>query len=142
MRNLLLFLFLVGAPVVVFGRIGETVEQCRDRYGAEKLVTDSGKHHFEMSGFRVVCSFDSKGMCSSIIFMKGDGQEFTATERDVLLEKNAAGGKWVVNKDFDKRFDHSAGEWMAMELGSSLVISVVAKDEGDPEKAKKKLEGF
>jgi hypothetical protein len=95
MRTLLVFCVL-ASPAVVFGRIGETLEQCEERYGkarrSDKFVSEGEAYHYVrwwIDGMGICAWFAPGGRCVEIKFTG-----VSKVERDKLLEKNKEGQEW------------------------------------------------
>lgn len=98
----LLALFYIFLAIPLFGRIGETLAQCRVRYGVETNQQGS-EYIFLKSGFTVSCAFDgttSDAKVISILFVKMSGGEtphpiaISDDEINLFLKANASGSTW------------------------------------------------
>jgi hypothetical protein len=86
----------------VFGRLGETLEQCTARYG-ESFQSPPGKAHFAKDGYDIHCEFRADGVCWSINYTHRDSSPLTVQEVEALLALN--GTKWAAGTP--------EGEWIS-----------------------------
>ena len=90
MKHLLLMLALM-APQMVMARIGETLEQCNERYGEAIKLDKEGVQAFAIyakGDFKVRAAFIS-GVCHALTFERKDGREINDATLDLLLAKNS-----------------------------------------------------
>ena len=94
----LLFLSLIFTATKTQARIGETLDQCIDRYGPviEKTPStlagsDTEASVFSKSGITIVAEFKD-GVVWSMVFKK---KALAASEVDSLLEANKTNGFWT-----------------------------------------------
>jgi hypothetical protein len=128
----MLILWLVSC-VSVFARIGETVMECKARYGEPTRQGDfRGVPYmiFVRSGFEVMICFQD-GLAGSISFRRADAGAKVSRmlpENVIagLLAANSAGGKWATNGP-DSKSPHA---WIIQErdlyaecTGGTLTIS-------------------
>lgn len=80
-------------PAVVFARIGETVEQCRARYGKPVAVDrEALTMTWHRQGIRIVAEFDKRHRCRRISYGRAPGAagvNLTDAELEALLAANA-----------------------------------------------------
>ena len=99
MRKIPLVLLLWALTGTARARLGETMEQCTERYGPviekrQRLLpqSDTDTAVFSKSGVTIVVEFH-QGLAWHITFRKPIMQD---EEIDALLQANASGGKWSV----------------------------------------------
>lgn len=71
-------------------RIGETLEQCNERYGEAIKVDKAGVSTYAIyakGDFKVRAAFIS-GVCHALVFEREDGREINDATLDLLLAKN------------------------------------------------------
>lgn len=96
---LTLIAVLFSFPYETSARIGETFEQCKERYG-DPVHADSTLTGFVKSGMRIIVSFYNDKV-SLIAYKKmkedilGNPEEITDNEKQILLDANSGGKKWV-----------------------------------------------
>jgi len=99
-------IILLALAGCAFGRIGETLDQCKQRYVYSKK--EGVMHRFTKDGFNIVAIFDANGKCCYISYGKLDrtkiyperwpGVELPEIQLKAFLKANAAGVEW---KEFD-----------------------------------------
>jgi hypothetical protein len=108
--------FLFALIIPASARIGETVEECRDRYGDPVHIDQkAGSMGFLKSGFLIACQFH-KGRVGMIIVIKNQkpGEitighaELSEVEIETLLKANAGGGEWA---DTTPQFEFVSKLW-------------------------------
>ena len=76
-----------------YARLGETQEQCIQRYG-NPVKTGAGSMHFVKDGVVIGCGFDDAKVCDFIVYFKNDGSKFTSEEViQIIVKINSANGK-------------------------------------------------
>lgn len=100
-------LILLALCASAQARIGETVEECVKRYGKPTKVDEAGRtFQFHSDDVKIDITF-AAGRCVCIqyyqttkaVFSGGDlVKSLSEPEKDVLLEANAGGQKWVKNE--------------------------------------------
>lgn len=156
----LFFSAILPAPA----RIGETLEQCRARYGPEHPEFENPKsankvYWFLKNGFVLQFIFDAgtgKARFVEICKMAGDdpkklpGSPMTEEERKLLLDANGNGQKWIVKSGSvvteDKKFSaygYHPGSY-ALTVISQEPDKVAAKAAADKaaSNAKQSVKGF
>jgi len=96
MKAMVLMLALSLIPASSQGRIGETREQCIERYGKEVSEKKGSVSFFSKMEFAIAIEF-WQGKADSLLFQKavGDKQNgLTKVEISTLLEANGNGQKW------------------------------------------------
>jgi hypothetical protein len=101
--------FFFALMVPVFGRLGETVPECKARYGEPISVEEAASMLvFKKAGFNICVTFD-QGRASYIFISKekpssgfsiGD-PEISVAERETFRNANTGGSKWILREDFD-----------------------------------------
>lgn len=147
MKTTLVLLILCS---VAHGRIDETLEGCRKRYGQEKEIEDSHTI-FVKNGIKIAILFrETKAI--SLVYLKADqtATELSDTEREILLKANSRGGPWAERPQTGRRrlFHTEDGKlFAAYDPGKgTLVISTMEEmlrvgKEIDA-RERKALEGF
>ena len=139
-----------------FGRIGETREQCIERYGKpDSSPSVPSVLSFEKSGLEIYVLFNDAGNADFIAFgklpdSKGSCDSLSKSEIDVLMESN--GEEWIENTPTNPK---NSREWQTEdkkrfanldEFGITLTIKtadcVKRLEENAKEKARKQLQGF
>lgn len=97
----LAFLFALMLPAL--GRIGETVDECKTRYG-EPVETDPKESTmtYKKSGFTIHCQF-YKGRVAGMVVAKNNPPgtfavgypELSEAELDTLKKANSGEGEWI-----------------------------------------------
>lgn len=131
----LTFFFALMAPA--FGRMGETVGECRGRYGKEIKVEESisGMGFFK-AGYMILAYFDEGrvGMLNifhpSVDQISGSRPVITEEEIDTFLKENGSGSEWVEREDFDpvnRTWDSKDGKKLAIydTMKHKLVIATL-----------------
>ena len=159
---LLSTLFLFSLPASA--RIGETLEQCRARYGPEHPELENPKsankvYWFVKNGYVLQICFDAgtgKARYLSIFKMAGDstnqpGAAMTEDEKTILLNLNGHGKTWVIKSGMVETEDHAYTAYgMGNRSGNFLTVickvpdkvaEKAATDKAASE-AKKSLQGF
>lgn len=111
MNKLFISILFVCLPGVAFARIGETLEQCKARYG-EPIIQENthGMYVFIKSGFWIMVGFTADGKAGCISYRKmaldtlGQPQEITNDEIQTVLKLNS-NTKWerVIELSFTGR---------------------------------------
>jgi hypothetical protein len=80
-----------------YARLGETEEQCVQRYGSpDPGFTEKGRakqEAFTVDGFSIIVTFLDK-ISVSEIYTKVDKSDFTREEVDIIVQKNADAKGW------------------------------------------------
>ena len=141
---------LVIGCTVALARIGETEEQCDERYGKPFAVSeDKVERTYKKGEFHMRAQFHD-GKCDLIMFAKPDGtpQEISESERDVLMKANGGGREWQKSKDGAEvmHFETRDGELYALYNSRGLMIATreatKRKDAAKKAEMEKKLKGF
>ena len=134
-------------PVVAFGRIGETKQQCDNRYGAAKRLNHKGLEAFvyHKEGFVMFVRIFN-GTCQSITYGKPDKSKLKAREIKAFLDIN--GDNWI-DKNLGKYLTWKNERYTAFVKADdydSLVIQTNAyfelEQKMEAQKAREKLKGF
>lgn len=147
-----LTLFAVAGSVQA--RIGETVDQCKARYGQILNIMPNGIHVYEKHPFRVVCGY-SEGVCVYIGFLNSERDvldnplPMSETQIQTILDANSKGRSWVKRQviSLHKEWQTSDGYLCAVYSFENLLL-ISTKAEMDRSNAetveneKKKLKGF
>jgi hypothetical protein len=101
MRRRAIILVVLLAPLMVWARIGESLEQCIERYGQPtEQRAESGLAGFVKAGLRIIVHFH-EGAADALWYQKqtkddlGQPEELSETEIAVLLEANGNGTTWA-----------------------------------------------
>lgn len=80
---------LLFLSITAEARLGETVAECKARYG-EELDRDDAKRYlgFNKNGFIVMAFFDADLKCEKLIFLREDKGEMSSTQKDLLVKAN------------------------------------------------------
>ena len=100
MNKLFISILFVCLPGVAFARIGETLEQCKARYG-EPIIQENthGMYVFIKSGFYIMVGFGADKKVACITYRKttkddlGQPQEIADEEIQIILKLNS-NKKW------------------------------------------------
>lgn len=142
--------FFFALMVPAFARLGETVDECRTRYGKESSVDEKlSMMEFRKAGFRLMITFDAGR--AAYMFINHDptndfiptNPEITDAEIETLLKSNGGGSEWVERKDFDmisKTWDTKDGKRIAIYDTLKHNIMIVSVDYGQKMAEKRKLE--
>jgi hypothetical protein len=151
-----LFLFLAMASPAS-ARLGETVQECRKRYGKEiEVDNENGVMAFEKEGWMIAVMFH-KGRAGALSFQhkKEPGGIFNPKISDVeiatLLKANGGGQEWTASDDIDfinrKFFTPNASRAASYDTVESRLfvmtkeyLDFTAEKKADAEKAK--IDGF
>ena len=146
MKSLAVFLMFM-MPVSVFGRIGESKQQCDERYGAGKRLNHKGMEAlvYHKEGFVIfVRMFDNT--CQAITYGKPDRSKLKAREIRAFLD--ISDDNWI-EKDLGKYLRWKSKDLTAFVKADdydSLVIQTKAyfelEQKMEAQKAREKLEGF
>ena len=125
-------LLLVAFTSSAFARLGETLQQCEQRYG-KPAQSDATSLTFQKSGFFLIVYF-FEGKCDKITYRKveqnalGKGVEISDNELSQLMQLNAGGRQWKkINLiSMDKVWQTEDGEIFAKyeTIGGFLVIAI------------------
>jgi hypothetical protein len=152
------FLFLLLAALPCSARLGETIEQCRARYGKEtRILKDSEGdiHEYSKAGFVIGIRFH-QGKAAIIVANKppqgllGIPDEITPAELEALISANGRGSAWTkIEGDIVKDkwvSDDKRGLATYDTINNRLSLYDIAANERMIEakaaKEKAKLEGF
>jgi len=134
-KSVLVLALVVTVIAGADARIGETVSQCKERYGdsletLEPKVSESDEEalRFRKSGIDIRVEFKA-GKAWSISFSK---RGITDTERATLLKANSEGSLWSGPIDFGGRdyWISDIGKMIAMQrkIGARQIVQVVTRD--------------
>jgi hypothetical protein len=133
-------------------RIGETLEQCRTRYGAEvksSASTATGYSFFSKNGFLISIQF-TDGKAAMLTFRKTTpGEAITPAQLDALLASNAGGSKWQADaKSTFPSWQTEDRKVLALYLEKSGMLTIItaaqtAKNKAQTEASEKEqVKGF
>lgn len=145
MKYILVLFFLT---IAAHGRLGETPNECAQRYGIGMKDIGGGDDYFVTyfkNGFRIRIWFN-KGKAAVILFAHSDeSKKLTEAEIKTLLDANAD-GKLKILKNGDNWKKPEAKDYIIYELSKYLVVSnqecLLAFEDFLSKTEKKKLEGF
>ena len=108
MKTFSILLLLLFSTPSVYGRIGETPQQCKVRYGEPIFTNVEDKVvGFNKGGLNIMTNFNGNGVtCGLIILAKarknilGIADELTEIELKTLLKANGGGSVWVESNEF------------------------------------------
>ncbi len=143
MRKTVLSLFALSAFIAsADARLGETLAQCRERYGVMSLEPNPAfpalpGHVFQKNGFKITIRFvDGKAVWISYVSAK----PFEQGVIDTLLDLNAGESKWIFNEPLtekaatasvrkDERYSRKDREADAryQDLGTSYQLVIATK---------------
>jgi len=86
MKSILSLLLLI-VSMSVEARIGETYEECVDRYG-NPIEQDDVSVVFAKSGIMIVALFNADGICDFIFFQKRQTTDWSSEEVNTILKAN------------------------------------------------------
>lgn len=155
--TLLCVAFVSGSGCLAHGRIGETLDQCIERYGEVRNVTEpiSGAspdqiirefkaYRFEKSDYTLlVWFFNDKA--AQLVFRKSGMSNFSEDERDLLLSANLLGEEFKIKGA--NRWESADGAINARIAGSSVLTITTQEFEHHLEtqakqRASEQLQGF
>lgn len=115
-------LILLACSASAFGRIGETPNQCQDRYGSS--TGQAGQFTMYSKGHVTVAVLFIDGISAKEIFNTEAGSQFSGDQISELLTANAEGSTWSksLHNDYYTRSDGEARA--SLELGSNSVQSL------------------
>jgi hypothetical protein len=118
MKQILVALLLI-APSAAFARIGETLDDCRARYGAETFTDTNGVSVFHKNGLMVIARFSSNRV-AQITYGMLDDSPVSPEKAQALLRLNA-------NEDWQREESHHEGmtQWRAPH--AHLVAAVTSE---------------
>ena len=146
MKKIALFisiLFIVSSAA--YARIGETLQQCIERYGQPIKTTPEGMILFSKSGLYVFVHFFEE-KADAIAFRKVEEDalqtpaEISQNEIDLLLSSNGQGHEWKKREviSMDSEWETDDGKIIATYGTMQHLLIVVTKDYTDREDAAKK----
>lgn len=128
--------FIAGSGSLSHGRVGETLDQCIERYGEVRIVTEriSGAspdqiirehtaYRFEKSAYTVLVWFFPDN-AAQVVFYKKGLRNFSEDERDRLLVANFPEGEF--KKKGANQWESADGAINARMSGSS-VLTIICK---------------
>ena len=81
----------VASATPAFARLGETLKQCEQRYGASHQVANN-RYVFTKDGINILAVFKDN-VCVGLVFAKENDSAFKAEELTTLLTANSLDGK-------------------------------------------------
>ena len=148
MKQLIHVALFFIAITISHARVGETLEQCRTRYGDTISKDDKeGTATFRKSGLIVLVYYkDAKADC--VVFRKiqtdplGNGEEISENEIEGLLRANGGERKWNKSKSpsIDSEWVTADGELHAHYANFKHVLGVATKGWLERKSAAKKDE--
>lgn len=159
---ILLFTLFLSTILPSSARIGETLDQCRSRYGPEnkELVKDAKSESvfFVKNGYVLRFMFDSSGKARfAEVYKMADGNfsiknaiPMTDEERTILLNANGNGKKWIINRDQvfteDKKYKaygfHAGSKALTVICQDRDTVAEKASSAKAATNAQKSLQGF
>jgi len=102
MKTFSILLLLLFSTPSVYGRIGETPQQCKARYGDPVHLDAKTKNAgFIKAGFNISATFKGDGGVCSIIYIEkskkdilGTSEEISDIELKTFLKANGGGSEW------------------------------------------------
>jgi hypothetical protein len=82
-------LFLLSASQTTFGRIGDTLQQCKDRYGK---ATPFGSGYIFAGEDKMITCFFTKNVCTFIMYQSAN-EKHTHDEIMAILKENSSGNQ-------------------------------------------------
>jgi hypothetical protein len=153
MKTIILLLFLL--PCIASARIGETIAECRIRYGKEVKASSETRLWFKKGDFLVEIDFlDGKASMLMINRLKDEnGLDLSITPRqiDALLKSNAGNSVWKkTSEKFGGKIDWITedGKILAFsneQYGTLIIITAeqkAANEKARDEKEAKEIGGF
>lgn len=149
--------FIAGSGCLAHGRIGETLDQCIERYGKVRNVTEpiSGAlpdeiireyraYRFEKGNYTLLVWFVND-KAAQLVFRKSGMQSFSEDERDLLLRANLSGGEFKIKGAH--RWESADGAVKARTAGSAVLTITTKEFEQHLERkakqrASEQLQGF
>lgn len=158
MYKMVAVLLLAMCPMV-FGRYGETKEQCDKRYGKPveapiEIVNGFTNCLYKKGGYFIEIIFwKGKAGCVTYCNSESDSQydrvALTEEEKQILLRVNSGGGKWKKAKEDANKYEKEGGMFAVYIMEKFIVSSkedsdrlseaLKAQEEGS---AEYKLKGF
>jgi len=116
MRSCIIILLAIATTGTAFGRLGDTEQQLKDRYGKPVMVRSGEKYNpyfgklidFEKQGIAISCGLHD-GRCVTITYERDGGfnsmevEGFTLLNRSkesVLVERGVSSLKYTFKKDY------------------------------------------
>ena len=131
---------------VSYARIGETLEECKVRYGevfAEQELNGIPAFGFMKSDYLIMVTFHG-GYASSVTIGKTSQEKITANEIDILLKANGGEKQWIELPDDSWKTED--GEILANYMDPVLVVTTAdfekLLDEATKREEAEKLDGF
>jgi len=129
-KHLILLALCLTPMQALRARIGETLEQCVERYGEPVRHDEGGIYVFFKGGMSIRCFFH-KDKCWSISFLRADLRDLSRDEISTLLERNGGDQKWVPNTDHLYTKRTADGKLFAGLGNSALIISTKEQIENE-----------
>lgn len=84
---------LLFTTATAHARLGETIAQCKARYG-EEIARDNEEKYlgFHKNGFVIMAYFDDQSLCKKLIFFQDDKSALSDYQKDFLVEANFGKG--------------------------------------------------
>lgn len=151
--KILIAILLIISPIL-HARIGETLPECRIRYGMETKTAPepSTIRFFEKSGFTIGIVFRDEKAASLIISKTGaDPAEITPVQINTIITSNACGSTWKPAPDSSDETTHwitEDGKIQAFYTASThylVIITTAEKNrnlDAQAEKEKAEVSGF
>jgi hypothetical protein len=100
MRHLLIVVLFALALIPARARLGETQDQCNQRYGTPLKVVEAGgdfnyRTVFYMKNGYTICASFINGVCAMLYVAKADNSELSDNEQEALLAASSEGKKWT-----------------------------------------------
>ena len=124
-KNIITILTVLALSTLAHARIGETVAECKARYGEVKLE-DEDQKFYQKSGYTIAIFFNDNGKCCQIHYLKsGEGE---LTEKEVNAFMNANGKNWKKIKANKTYIKWESGGKFAYDTAGTLLIRTIAHD--------------
>ena len=122
---------MILCQTTAYCRVGETLEQCRERYGKEVSTPKEGTYVFikDAIGMMVIIS-DKK--VDSMTYQGVHGKNLSEVQIKPLLQVNVDGGDWLIDPDLGEtekliNYLHSSKKIEAFYSKDTKVLTVYSK---------------
>lgn len=127
MKKLLLTTAITVA-VSLFGaqaRLGESANQCIDRYGEPQSVSESRAIEFRVNDFKVICSFNEENICDFFSVEKKDtrGRNVEMTDNEISIIQQSSSSNWV-----ERELSSAGRSWCTEPGEEALSFYLFGKD--------------
>lgn len=151
MKTILAILFLLGTIAAAQARLGETRQQCIDRYGNDFLAHPDRPDtvRFTKAGFAIFISFDENDVADYLMFSKTEPfQDISEEEIQTILTANFTGEFTYEEDGIDRAWRSKDGNFVAAHGGSNGVLYIASSKgikraaEKTAEQERQNLSGF